>query len=291
MIWTIPRIDHHQERAKLEKYQGHRHTYIHPAFQFQSIMTTIKTMTDRTDIWMLIGLHLKPRHLAKFMQTCKTVKKAVDNENYWMRVVAHLFWRDEEHNTEVYSGCIPELPTRVFPKIEHNLYHMLGLEHGYYWGMQRFFQRLDEVIIHYKDNSKTEKACKWWAVLQDMSLKEKTLAFVKEDAMKWRLFGLSLSDSHDSDPTSSFSMKELAKRNTISTSTNPSQKIDKIMIKFLCEMEDDPMPPKYKRHIFRKLNDMLYQVFDEAASSAASGMGSEDARVCPTEIASGICKF
>ncbi len=210
------------------------------------------------DIWVLIGLHLKPRYLAKLMQTSKVIKKVVDNENYWTRVAAHTIWRDQDC-MEVFNF---KQSHDVLPRIEHNLYYMLGLDHGYFWGMERFFQRLDEVILHYSENDITEEYCAWWISLQGMPLKERTLEFMRSDVMT---FGTK--------PPYNTSMKELAKEKT---TRNLSK--SRVINKFMCEMEDDPMPNKYKRHFFSKLDTVLWNSKDSYDNDYS-------------ELAFDLCKF
>jgi hypothetical protein len=93
------------------------------------------------DTWMQIGLHLKPRHLAKLLRTSKSMKNIVDNEAYWTRVAAHAAWHD---------CCLMDLHPmdRGFERLQpmqHNLYYMIWLDRGYYWSMERFFERIGRV--------------------------------------------------------------------------------------------------------------------------------------------------
>ena len=216
------------------------------------------------DIWVLIGLHLKPRYLVKLMQTSKVIKKVVDSENYWTRVAAHLFWRDRDC-MEVFTF---EDSQDVLPRIKHNLYYMLGLDHGYFWGMERFFQRLDEMILHYSLNDVTEEYRAWWIALQGMSLKEKTLEYMKSDSMT---IGKRLpADFH----VSLLDMKEQAKKQMIQDQGKST------INKFVCEMEDDPMPNKYKRQFFRKLDRVLWESQEEALHGNSH-----------IDLAFDICKF
>ncbi len=95
------------------------------------------------EIWVQIGLHLKPRHLAKLIRVSKKMKKLVDNDAYWTRVAAHAVWRQKE--------CL-ELRSwegENFAPIEVNLYDMLALDRGYFWGMELFLGRLNETIDFY----------------------------------------------------------------------------------------------------------------------------------------------
>jgi hypothetical protein len=127
------------------------------------------------DTWVLIGLHLKPRYLSRLLRTCKRVKMLVDNNNYWTRVAAHRIWRTCE------SMEIEDVASNddVLPRIEHNLLHMIGLDHGYFWTMELFFRRLDDVIQYYAAHDELMYR-PFWEGLKDMSLEQKTRAWMVE---------------------------------------------------------------------------------------------------------------
>ena len=226
------------------------------------------------DVWVLVGLHLKPRYLAKLMRTSKTVKKLVDNETYWTRVAAHLVWRNCDC-MEMYKFTDDG---DILPHIEQNLYYMLGLDHGYYWGMERFFQRIDEVIDYYSANDREEYR-EWWQNLKCMSLVEKTREWMKEGEKSFG--GKWTSEELD------MSMKEVTKIEmvaSLSIHTTPEDD-DKMYNKFLCDIEDEQIPPEYKRTIMKKLDKMLWDLWNASAAK------SPDRHYCPTDIAHGICKF
>ena len=203
------------------------------------------------DVWVLVGLHLKPRYLAKLMRTSKTVKKLVDNETYWTRIAAHLVWRSCDC-MEIYTftGDFD-----VLPRIEHNLYYMLGLDHGYYWGMERLFQRMEEVIDYYAAYDREEYR-EWWQNLKCMSLTERTRVWMKEGGNS---FGMKRT-AEELD----MSMKEVAKTEMIvslSIHRTPDED-DKKYNRFLCDIEDEPIPPVHKRTIMRKLDNMLWDLWN-----------------------------
>ena len=127
------------------------------------------------DAWVLIGLHLKPRYLAKLLRTSKSVQRLVDNHQYWTRVAAHQVWRSFE-GMEIDDSQSPE---DVLPRIEHNLMHMLGLEHSYLWTMELFFRRLDDVIAYYAVHDQ-EVYRPFWESLKPKSLEEKTRSWMIE---------------------------------------------------------------------------------------------------------------
>ena len=223
------------------------------------------------DVWVLVGLHLKPRYLAKLMRTSKTVKKLVDNETYWTRVAAHLLWRNCDC-MEIYTSAED---FDVLPRIDHNLYYMLGLDHGYYWGMERLFQRMDEVIEYYSlPVNSPEGDHKWWENLKCMTLAEKTREWMKEgektSGRKWTSEELRMS------------MKEVIRTETVASLSIHD---DKMYNKFLCDIEDEQMPTAHKRIIMRKLKTMLWGIWN------ANVLNSPDSYYCPTDIAQSICRF
>ena len=92
------------------------------------------------------------------MRVSKSINQLVDNDTYWTRVAAHLVWRDCEC-MGVKGGV------HVLPHIPHDLYYMDG-HRGYYWTMERFLQRMEEVIAHYSEG--------WCENVKSMSLEERT---------------------------------------------------------------------------------------------------------------------
>ncbi len=217
-----------------------------------------------SDAWIQIGLYLKPRHLSKVMQTNKTIKKIVDNENYWARVAAQLVWRIG-FDIEVPLPLFPE-ESGTLPKIDHNLYYMLGLDHGYYWAMERFIQRIDETIDQESmddeedESSDDEDYRGWWSSLKTMTLADKTHAYIE----------------HTSRSYERMSMKELAESRYLESIVGDRNA--KEYNRFLCEIEDDPMPPIYKKTLFRKLGKFLFNFNDGT-------------RLSTDNLAFGICRF
>ena len=219
------------------------------------------------DAWVLIGLHLKPRHLSKLMSTSKTVQKLVDNNTYWTRVAAHQVWTSFE-GMEIGDGLDRD---NVLPPIDHNLMYMLGLEHGYYWGMERFFQRIDEVLEYYSKND-SEDYMKYWTEMKFMSLEGKTRAWLKlrHEVISRTGDGMMMS------------MKEVAK-------VEIKQGIayhDPLYNRFVCEMEDHPMPHVYKREVFRKLDVVLWGVGGKAEAPPGEPLCG-----CWSTVTGAICKF
>ena len=192
------------------------------------------------DVWTHIGLHLKPRHLSKLMRTCKRINRLVDNETYWTRVVVQLALRDNIM-FELSPPCGETLePPEYLPSLDPSLYHMVGLERGYYDGMQRYIERISPMIdvqILVDEVFGRE----YYNKMKGLSLREFTLECAKEI---WDL------DGDD--------MKAFAKTASIKYWDAKKKKFKdqwpKIQ-KFLIDMEDDPMPAVYKRRFFRKMFD------------------------------------
>ena len=192
------------------------------------------TLSD--DEWAKIGLHLKPRYLALLIRTSKQVKKSVDNEAYWTRVAFHLVWRNDE--------CIETFQSfgdDVLTPLKENLYELLALDAGYYQGMELFIKRVDEAIIIYRNLDRDpEECCALWEKFKTMSLKEKTL-------------------DHEFGPMSpersQMTMKEVAKECMLKSLSEP----EKLLNAFVIDLEDDPMPAKYKKMVMKKLQKVQEQ--------------------------------
>jgi hypothetical protein len=201
-----------------------------------------------SELWTLIGLHLKPRHLIKLVATCKQVQKAVDNDEYWTRVYTHLVWRTCDE-MDIY-GNSEELQRT--DDLQKGLHNMLGLEQGYYSSMQRFFLRIEETIEYYSEHipeysSRDER--EWWAALKHMSMIERS----KANNQKF----------NGSVALDATTVKELAKMEMVKSMSKISifhsetEAERRSFNKVVCEIEDDPMPPKYKRIIMRKIGELL----------------------------------
>ena len=220
------------------------------------------------DAWVLIGLHLKPRHLSKLLRVSKKMRQLLDNNAYWTRVAAHAVWRSND--------CLEIMPChgRKFTLIEVNLYDLLALDRGYYWGVELFLARLVETIDFYSKNEVDEVHRSWWEEMKAMSLEEKTRKEIKTRNQ----YQYGLQPPFDE---TSMSMKQVAKK-LISASAHLNEDADeyeKKFNKFVTELEDDPMPAAFKRVVMGKVNDLLWDCSDAKT------------RMCPSHIAFGICKF
>jgi len=208
------------------------------------------------DAWVHIGLHLKPRHLSKLMRTCKRINRLVDNETYWTRVAAHLVWR-EQWSMEIeqpYDGYIPSEP--LLPVVDSGWYNMVGLDRGYYWSMESFIQRIQDSLDAYSCNGDDDD----WVFTnqyQALNLKERTVKLYRRG---WNHEGAT--------------MKGLAKQQTIlHWVTYPSRDFKgewPKLQKFVCDLEDDPIPAVYKRQMLRKMRDSI-----GSELSMSNGTGSD----------------
>jgi hypothetical protein len=231
-------------------------------------MTTVTVLSP--DLWVQIGLHLKPRHLAKLIATSKTMKKLVDNDTYWTRVAAHMVWRE---NNYMFVHTPPVMYASDFDghlhRIHHNLYHMIGLEHGYYWSMERFFQRMEEVIDYYSNyvgnNAKVSNTKQVWTLLKPMSLLERTSYLVSEYASKNpHMPKISDEWATEHDETT-LSMKDLAKSRTLKSLhaygiDDECAEAETMFNKFTGQMDDERIPVAYKQVIFKKLRKLFFKV-------------------------------
>jgi hypothetical protein len=212
------------------------------------------------DAWALIGLHLKPRYLALLIRTSKQIKQLVDNEEYWTRVAFHMVWRGKDC-IEVGDDDFSFYPYDNLPPLKENLYDLLALEVGYYQGMELFIKRVDEAIIYWRSQDRdSEECCAYWDKFKTMSLKEKTL-------------------DHNLGPMPQenlqMTMKEVAKKHMLKSLSEP----DKIYNAFVLDLEDDPMPAKYKRQVMKKIRNMLWLAY------------GTDNDMCPLYTSALICKF
>lgn len=197
------------------------------------------------DAWVQIGLHLKPRHLYKLMCANKRIKLLVDNEVYWTRVAAHLILRNH-WMLELFSPHEDSIPSNcILTPLDASHYYMVGLDQGYFRAMERFMQRIQDSIEAY-------------TLLGD----EDDLAYVT------RFQGGTLGTAIDCmvadcqrtckpEISGVDTMKELARYETISFWKTQNESLLgehwPKMQKFLCQLEDDPMPAKYKRQVFRSM--------------------------------------
>jgi hypothetical protein len=200
------------------------------------------------DVWVQIGLHLKPRHLSKLMRTNKRIMCLVDNEAYWTRVAAHLVGRDHwmlelKPYFETYHK--PEF----LPPGDSSLYFMVGLDRGYHWAMESFMDRFQcsvDALLRENDPDGRDLVARFHGL---QTVQEKVIA------MDW--FPCQLDKN---------TMKQVAKHKTIEKWVDFKNRRfgDKwpSIRKFLIDLEDDPMPAMYKRRIMRNIcetfgNDLL----------------------------------
>lgn len=229
-------------------------------------------MSLSPEIWTLIGLHLKPRYLARLLCVSKTINHTVDNENYWTRVAAHLVLRDCQC-MELQSSFNPEpIQDDILPPIPHNLYDMLALDRGYFWSMECFVARVEEMGRTYAQRMPKEKCWDEWQVA---TLAEKTRMYYSTEKVSED--GVLVGDEEH------ISMKELTRR-VVMNETSTQRAIVKKMIKFRWEIEEDiTLTPKIKRHLFRKWQKLLYEL--------DADLGYTLSMCCPTDIANIVCRF
>ena len=204
------------------------------------------------DAWLQIGLHLKPRHLAKLMRTSKAINTVVDNDAYWTRVAAHLAWRDcgimEVHRHPDEFDILPTVP--------RCLYYMMGMSRGYYWSMERFLKRVDEVIDYYATSADVKAGLyrDWCIELKPMTLLERT----KEQMRKNLQFPFG--DHQRTAAYLELPIKEIAKTETQMAccirngGAAALEQNDARFITFMCDIEDS-MPNANK--VLERLHDLL----------------------------------
>ena len=205
-----------------------------------------------SEVWASISQHLKPRHLFKLLQVSNSIKEAVDSEAYWTRVAAHMVWRD--------CSCMEVLPFPsefdVMPRIGHDLYYMLGLEHGYKWGMEAFIQRLEDTID--RCMGETEGTSDWWLQIKQMSLAERTREFYVENK---RIHHKPITGNEFI-----WLMKDITMVETMGLDLFASREHGEVKKRLLCNLDDSDMPIVQKEPIFKKMKILLG--FEEARVKA-----------------------
>jgi hypothetical protein len=224
-----------------------------------------------SDAWVLVGLHLKPRHLLKLTRTSKTVKHLVDNNGYWTRIAAYEVWRC--HSGMEIEGAPSD--DDLLPHIDYNLKHMLGLEYGFYWAMERFFKRMDE-LIEFNSKNGSEERRKAWIHTKSLSLEQKT---------KFLMVGWL-------DPNGKISRAQVMAKSTREIAKEAIEESisehDSLFNRFVCQMEDDPMPIVYKRAFFTKLDLLLWSSAQRAQGESGGGL---QWGCCYAVTALGLCRF
>ncbi len=180
----------------------------------------------------------------------------MDNETYWTRVASHMVWRrsDVMEADRHMDNYLQKEGYFMLPRIKENIYDMITLDNGYYWGMERFFQRLEEVIDYDSIKGRDQDPA-WWKQLKSMTLKERTQKLMKDGLNTYYgLYAYSVKSQK-------MSMKQLAK-SIFKKSLYFDHGVDSIDIvklynKFLCDLDDDPrMHPKHKRIILEKIEEI-----------------------------------
>jgi hypothetical protein len=218
-------------------------------------------LTD--DGWALVGLHLKPRHLFKLILTCKRIGRAVDTERYWTRVAAHLVWRGK-HHMELASREFSTEDDLLAPVDEaHNLFYLVGLDCGYYHGMELFLQRMQDTIDAYS-RQRYDHCRWWWSEFNGVpSLRDRTVKMYMDGQSSSIYSERPLAMVGDE---RTIDMKELARRVTVQDWMAPEKSGARNnwakMRQFVCDLEDDPMPSVYKRRVLGRLNKLVWSMVD-----------------------------
>lgn len=217
----------------------------------------MSTLSD--DLWAQVGLHLKPRHLFKLILTCKRIRRVVDTERYWNRVAAQLVWRACEQ-MELEPREFPQDGDRLPPIDEaYNLFHLIGLDRGYYHGMEMFLRRIQATIDAY--GQLKEEPGPWFAGFHAIpGLRERTLRLYMDTASTY-WYGIRLPKPVGDEET--ISMKEMARRITLLEwveCKNPVKQDWPKIQQFIFDLEDDPMPGVYKRRFFRRLGALVWDL-------------------------------
>jgi len=215
------------------------------------------------ELFAFIGQHLRPRKLYLLMQTNKQILASVEQDSYWTRVAAHLVWRgceSMEVEDYTYKDVHDQLPQPTF-----NMYHLNGADQGYCKAMDAFVARIGQMIA-----LPAPEGQDLWRSFRGRSVREQTI-------MQYQAthddFGMGpLWDE------GTITMKQLAKRIVCSWPLSGNQKRRKA---FVDDLEDHPMPARYKREIMQKLHTLLWE-WEHASGSH---------HTCAAKIAQDICHF
>ena len=173
---------------------------------------------------------------------------------------------------EVYTW-IKRQPWDMLSPPPCNLYNMIGLDFGYYQGMNSFMQRINEMI------TKSTEEGEDWREYQVADLKTKTVMFFKEEHILNQCSGVSVCVKLVGDEDH-ITMKEFTRRIVVQCHCRISTSGRKMRV-FVNGLDDSTIPTKTKREIMTKLNDLLWSLdhpFEESSPS-------------PFDIACEICKF
>ena len=139
----------------------------------------------------------------------------------------------------------------------------------------------EAIDVHSSSEYCKEEPGRWLSQFRDIpSLQDRTIKIYVESTERSESGWISSLPRLKGDE-SSVPMKELARRLThqdwIKGKHNPMWKRMKA---FVCKLEDDPMPAKYKRFFSRELNSMIWGLITV-----------DGVEISPTEVAMDVCLF
>lgn len=218
-----------------------------------------------------IQMHLKPRHLAKLLQTCKYMNMMLGTNNeYWTRVAAHLVWRDQTECINNYDNF-----TIHSDRFRNRLYDMVNLPHGYKFAMDEFIVIIRKEMAsdeHDFDDDEDGKDPFKWKACADAPLDVKVRVGMKT-FIAW---GQGCGYATEADTL--LPMREIARKIAVETASwmregksGRAKERHMGMVRYINEMDDDnTIPISTKQRLMRGLVNAMTTI--EPVSSDISSI-------------------
>jgi len=223
-----------------------------------------------SEMWSMVIMHLKPRHLHPLMLTCASINHIIQtHEVYWTRVAAHLVWRDCSAMEALF--CSVGNDNQGLPKC---MYYMNGLEHGYLHAMDVFLSHVNKAISLLSMDDQTSPYL-------GLSLRDQTV--LQFQMQNKTFYGWSQQTVGDE---SGIAMREFCRRKVHHLIhgqgiTEKAKQRNARMAKFVNAIEDSPQPYKAKMEIMGHLSELLREFSNEDDGSPISIYDLEH----------GVCRF
>lgn len=194
------------------------------------------------EIFRELQMHLKPRHLAKLLQTCSYLNMLLGSNNeYWTRVAAHLVWRNHvglvTHEDVSYSQN----------SVLSRYFDMVNLPRGYKVAMNEFLALISKEMrrVHEdKDDPDADKNPFGWHKFADAPL-DIQIRVGMRSFLSWRE-----SEGYDNVDVTMLGMRGIAAKIAICCAsgvrdgkTGPARERHMGMVRYINEMDDDNTIP------------------------------------------------
>ncbi len=238
-----------------------------------------------------IQMHLKPRHLAKLLQTCKCMNVFLGaNNEYWTRVAAHLVLRNDIVSIGVKPNLCGPWPTESF------FINMVNLPRGYKVAMDDFRVLIGEEMARVHDygygDADLERDFNGWQLFADAPLDVQVRV-----GMRTRLeWGEGVGYKCMADTL--LCMREIAKMIAVEEASWPHQTLGKGfihghmgMVRFINDLDDDNTISIATKQ--RLMNGLMQAMTSEESLAALPGRrrGSTRTHTLPGEIVMGYARI